>query len=241
MILKITIGGGISKFLSGWCKMDGAVSRIPRSVRALDCSFATRLCLQSGALSLAGLEPNRGLAHRRFRSRLTSATSPPLSPGWRPRSRCQDATISAIVEAADAPLSIVIVGVGLGDFTAMERLDGDRQRLADPFTGREAARDMVQFVPFREFNGFGAAAQHALAKHVLAEIPGQFIAYMETNGIPPAARRPGVGAMPVASKSDVPSSGGYAGGYSESLPGAPLATGTAAYGSPDDQPPPYPM
>lgn len=101
----------------------------------------------------------------------------------------KDATIAAIVDAADAPLSIVIVGVGQGDFTAMERLDGDRQRLASPFTGKVASRDMVQFVPFCDFDGFGSAAQHALAKHVLAEIPGQFISYMETNGIPPATKR----------------------------------------------------
>lgn len=135
--------------------------------------------------------------------------------------------MSAIVDAADAPLSIVIVGVGEGDFTAMEHLDGDRQRLASPFTGKVASRDMVQFVPFREFSGFGAASQHALAKHVLAEIPGQFISYMDTNGIAPANKRPPgslvTGAQEVP---PMPQAAGYGGG------------GEAGGGA-NDLPPPY--
>lgn len=126
----------------------------------------------------------------------------------------QDATVAAIVDAADAPLSIVIVGVGQGDFTAMEHLDGDRVRLSDPFTGKVASRDMVQFVPFREFSGFGSAAQHALAKHVLAEIPGQFISYMQSNGIAPANQRPPGGVVtgaPVKAP-PMPQAAGYGGG-----------------------------
>lgn len=48
------------------------------------------------------------------------------------------------MDAADSPLSIVIVGVGQGDFTAMERLDGDRQRLASPFTGKVCLRTLIE-------------------------------------------------------------------------------------------------
>lgn len=112
----------------------------------------------------------------------------------------------------------------------MERLDGDRQRLTSPFTGKVASRDMVQFVPFREFSGFGSASQHALAKHVLAEIPGQFISYMESNGIAPAGRGP-----PASS----PAAGGAAG--ASGVPGPPVPQ-TAFMGpqeTADDLPPPY--
>merc|ERR1719334_204539 len=59
-------------------------------------------------------------------------------------------TRSAIVGAATLPLSIIIVGVGNADFEAMEELDGDTVRLTAP-DGRVAARDIVQFVPFRNF------------------------------------------------------------------------------------------
>lgn len=87
----------------------------------------------------------------------------------------------------------------------MDHLDGDRQRLSNPFTGKVASRDMVQFVPFREFSGYGSAAQHALARHVLAEIPGQFISYMETNGIAPNNKRiPGASLPSATGAQNVP-------------------------------------
>ena len=98
----------------------------------------------------------------------------------------------AIVNAADLPLSIIIVGVGSADFEAMEELDGDTVRLTSP-DGRVAARDIVQFVPFRNFlggpssshGGFGQGgvtgemARLHLAKEVLAEIPDQFLSFMK--------------------------------------------------------------
>lgn len=155
------------------------------------------------------------------------------------------------MDAADSPLSIVIVGVGQGDFAAMEQLDGDRQRLTSPFTGKVASRDMVQFVPFRDFSGFGSAAQHALAKHVLAEIPGQFIQYMETNKIAPANRRPPGAVLPVtpAQQQQQPQPlgapaavcfeavgvGEAASGSAPPLPGA----GSQQPGAANDLPPPY--
>lgn len=51
-------------------------------------------------------------------------------------------TKKAIVNAAKLPMSIIIVGVGKEDFTAMEELDGDEVRLS--FQGQEAERDIVQ-------------------------------------------------------------------------------------------------
>jgi hypothetical protein len=57
-----------------------------------------------------------------------------------------DQTISAVVAASGLPLSIIIVGVGSADFTAMERLDADTEPLRCPRTGRLMERDIVQFV-----------------------------------------------------------------------------------------------
>lgn len=47
-------------------------------------------------------------------------------------------------------MSLIIVGVGDADFTAMNFLDGDNGVLRSN-RGDTAVRDIVQFVPFREF------------------------------------------------------------------------------------------
>lgn len=93
------------------------------------------------------------------------------------------ATIQAIVRASELPMSIIIVGVGQADFTMMEVLDGDDGVLKDS-TGKKIARDIVQFVPFRDFKKKGVAA---LAKAVLAEIPTQVTTYFRQKGMIPAA------------------------------------------------------
>jgi hypothetical protein len=80
-----------------------------------------------------------------------------------------DDTINALVAADDAPLSIVIVGVGNGsDFQAMNQLDGDNQALRSSSTGRVSRRDLVQFVPMRNISSPGQ-----LAAEVLKEVPDQ--------------------------------------------------------------------
>lgn len=61
-----------------------------------------------------------------------------------------DQTRDAIVRASRLPLSIIIVGVGPADFKAMELLDGDDGVLRST-VGEAVARDIVQFVPFRQF------------------------------------------------------------------------------------------
>ena len=80
---------------------------------------------------------------------------------------------SAIVEASRLPMSIIVVGVGNENFSSMEMLDSDDALLRDS-GGREALRDIVQFVPFRDFHGNGAG----LARAVLAELPGQISQFM---------------------------------------------------------------
>ncbi|XP_072306595.1 copine-3-like isoform X2 [Eucyclogobius newberryi] len=84
-----------------------------------------------------------------------------------------DQTRSAVVNAARLPMSVIIVGVGGADFSAMEFLDGDDGRLRS-MSGEPAMRDIVQFVPFRQFKD---APVQALAQSVLAELPQQLSSY----------------------------------------------------------------
>lgn len=64
------------------------------------------------------------------------------------------ATTDAIVKASHLPMSLIIVGVGGADFTDMNELDGDNGVLMSP-SKQPAKRDIVQFVPFREFQKVG--------------------------------------------------------------------------------------
>ncbi|XP_039250050.1 copine-8-like isoform X2 [Styela clava] len=102
------------------------------------------------------------------------------------------ATREAIVQAARLPMSIIIVGVGNDDFEAMEELDGDTVRLS--YRGVEAERDIVQFVPFRDYMAQGnrnqILSQARLAKDVLAEIPDQFVGYMKKRNLKPGPPPP---------------------------------------------------
>uniref|UniRef100_A0A8D3CDY0 Copine-3 n=1 Tax=Scophthalmus maximus TaxID=52904 RepID=A0A8D3CDY0_SCOMX len=91
-----------------------------------------------------------------------------------------DQTRTAIVEASRMPMSIIIVGVGKADFGAMEFLDSDDQLLRSP-NGDVAARDIVQFVPFRNFQGNSVA----LAQSVLAELPDQLASFFNCYKLKP--------------------------------------------------------
>ncbi|EGC37249.1 hypothetical protein DICPUDRAFT_150160 [Dictyostelium purpureum] len=97
----------------------------------------------------------------------------------------QKETISAIVEASKAPLSVIIVGVGSSGFSQMNVLDGDDGVLVDS-DGHKAKRDIVQFVPFSNY----AADPYQLACEVLKEIPHQFMVYMKHEKISPLPPRP---------------------------------------------------
>uniref|UniRef100_A0A8C4M296 Copine family member 9 n=1 Tax=Equus asinus asinus TaxID=83772 RepID=A0A8C4M296_EQUAS len=95
-------------------------------------------------------------------------------------------TKEAIVSASSLPMSIIIVGVGPAMFEAMEELDGDDVRVS--YRGRYAERDIVQFVPFRDYvdrSGNQVLSMARLAKDVLAEIPEQLLSYMRTRDIQP--------------------------------------------------------
>ncbi|KAK0146794.1 Copine-5 [Merluccius polli] len=100
-------------------------------------------------------------------------------------------TKEAIVNAAKLPMSIIIVGVGQAEFDAMVELDGDDIRISS--RGKLAERDIVQFVPFRDYmdrTGNHVLSMARLAKDVLAEIPDQLILYMKSRGIKPCSLPP---------------------------------------------------
>ncbi|XP_033484126.2 copine-9-like isoform X1 [Epinephelus fuscoguttatus] len=104
-------------------------------------------------------------------------------------------TKEAVVNAASLPLSIIIVGVGPAEFDAMEELDGDEVRVSS--RGRLAERDIVQFVPFRDYidrSGNQVLSMARLAKDVLAEIPDQLLSFMKSRGIEP---RPPLSSSPL--------------------------------------------
>ncbi|XP_058011632.1 copine-2 isoform X6 [Ahaetulla prasina] len=97
-----------------------------------------------------------------------------------------DETRHAVVQASRLPMSIIIIGVGNADFAAMEFLDADNRMLRS-YTGEEAVRDIVQFVPFREFR---SAPKETLAKAVLAELPQQVVQYFKHQNLAPLNSQP---------------------------------------------------
>ena len=93
-----------------------------------------------------------------------------------------DETIQALVDAShELPFSVIIVGVGNTDFENMQKLDSDDQLLMSN-RGERASADIVQFVPFRKFQGNPTL----LAKETLAELPRQITQYMKRRNFIPA-------------------------------------------------------
>ncbi|XP_059571960.1 copine-9 isoform X2 [Alligator mississippiensis] len=100
-------------------------------------------------------------------------------------------TKEAIVSASALPMSIIIVGVGPAEFEAMEELDGDDVRVSS--RGRSAERDIVQFVPFRDYvdrAGSQVLSMARLARDVLAEVPEQLLSYMRAHDLEPRPAGP---------------------------------------------------
>jgi len=82
-------------------------------------------------------------------------------------------TIDEIVRGSDLPLSIIIVGLGVADFSSMTELDADTEPLYSQKYGKYMSRDIVQFVPFHQYK----SSPEALAKEVLREVPRQLTSY----------------------------------------------------------------
>jgi len=77
-------------------------------------------------------------------------------------------TIEEIVDSAMLPISIIIVGVGDANFSNMDVLDSDDERLRDR-RNRVQVRDNVQFVPYNECKKDAGI----LKSEVLMELPDQ--------------------------------------------------------------------
>jgi hypothetical protein len=90
------------------------------------------------------------------------------------------ATIDALGDASKSPLSVIIVGVGNGDFTAMKMLDADTNPLVTS-RGSVITRDLVQFVAFNEVSNDGTA----LARETLMELPQQLVSFFTERKISP--------------------------------------------------------
>eukprot|EP00092_Neocalanus_flemingeri_P106493 GFUD01136651.1.p1 GENE.GFUD01136651.1~~GFUD01136651.1.p1 ORF type:complete len:613 (+),score=118.61 GFUD01136651.1:100-1938(+) len=135
-----------------------------------------------------------------------------------------DATKNAVIHASGLPLSIIIVGVGSEDFSAMDELDSDDSLLTN--NGRTAQRDIVQFVEMQKFiSGSGSHYvtwnKDLLAREVLFEIPEQLVGYMKAKKFKPIGKRP---ARPTQTNSQLPynpSAQSPPPGYAPSVPGAP--------------------
>ena len=91
-----------------------------------------------------------------------------------------DNTINELVNGSFLPLSVIIIGIGNADFSNMNVLDADEHPLIST-GGVQAARDIVQFVPFLKYEN----DPQRLAQEVLAEIPKQILQYYEMNNLDP--------------------------------------------------------
>lgn len=89
-------------------------------------------------------------------------------------------TVASVIKGSKVPLSIVIIGIGQENFENMHILDADENPLIDE-DGVKMDRDIVQFVPFRNFAG----SSRALNKEVLAEIPREIVNYFKKASIIP--------------------------------------------------------
>ena len=92
-----------------------------------------------------------------------------------------DETIDALVEASYLPVSVIIIGIGNADFSNMDVLDADDEPLFDR-NGRKADRDLVQFVPYKDFQNNG----QKLAEQVLEEVPRQIVEFYQHKKIAPS-------------------------------------------------------
>ena len=90
-------------------------------------------------------------------------------------------TKDALVEASFLPISVIIIGIGNGNFTNMNILDANENPLYDS-RNRKADRELVQFVPYNKFKGQNIKR---LAEEVLAKIPKQVCDYYQHNNIAP--------------------------------------------------------
>lgn len=101
------------------------------------------------------------------------------------------ATQRALIDASQVPLSVVIVGIGIADFSKMQFLDD--LELKPP------ARDITQFVEFNRHR----SDKSSLTASTLDEIPTQVVDYFVSKGLMPnAALKCDAFAVPLQSFND---------------------------------------
>ena len=87
-------------------------------------------------------------------------------------------TIDILIDCSYIPLSVIIIGIGDGDFSNMDKLDGDEELLVSS-KGEIRKRDLVQFVKYNKFKGDFIEGKKELKDEVLKEIPRQVEEYYE--------------------------------------------------------------
>ena len=98
-----------------------------------------------------------------------------------------DDTIDALVEAANHPLSIIIIGMGADEdeaFSEMKILDSDGFKLTNS-AGVRTIRDIVQFVEFDKLKN----DPKVLSEKVLEEIPSQLEEFFSLKEIAPGVKK----------------------------------------------------
>ena len=96
-------------------------------------------------------------------------------------------TLELLVDCAELPLSVIIIGIGKANFNDMHILDGDEVKLTD-YKGRVTKRDLVQFVEYEKFKQ--KKGNEELGEEVLKEIPRQVEEYYAlTNNFYPKVRQ----------------------------------------------------
>jgi hypothetical protein len=88
--------------------------------------------------------------------------------------------IDLLIQCNTLPISVIIVGIGEGEFNIMHELDDDNCEMVDS-KGNRTQRDLVQFVEFAKFSNNGVA----LAKEVLEELPRQVSEYFQLMNLSP--------------------------------------------------------
>lgn len=91
----------------------------------------------------------------------------------------QESVDAVCAAAEDAPLSIVIIGIGDGDFSGVQRLVADETGKLSHSNGVPIARDTAQFVAMDDYNG---NARTCVAE-ALRDVPEQFVQYFTNSGI----------------------------------------------------------
>jgi len=86
-------------------------------------------------------------------------------------------TIDLLVDLAQLPVSIVLVGIGDYNFSTLEKLDGDKKWLRSS-KKKLIKRDIINFVDFETC----ANDPEKLLKKVLEEFPGQFMSFKTRSG-----------------------------------------------------------